>query len=72
MWGFVLHVIGVDNESGRWYAFWSGFGGDLAIVGTLITQPVVYWRHHQCHEKRCVRIGHPVEGEIRCRRHRHG
>lgn len=33
------HILGIDDVSGRWYAFWSGAGADLselAIVGALI------------------------------------
>lgn len=69
MW--LLHVLGIDDASGRWYAFWSGFGsdlGELAIVGGLATLV----RKHNCHVKRCPRLGrHPVEGTafVVCRRH---
>lgn len=51
MWGF-LHALGIDDVSGRWYAFWSGFGsdlGELAIVGVL-------WHHLNCHQDGCWRI----------------
>ena len=51
MWG-LLHALGIDDTSGRWYAFWSGFGsdlGELAIVGVL-------WHHLNCHWERCWRI----------------
>lgn len=58
---WLLHVLGVDNEAGRWYAFWSGFGsdiGEVAIVGSLLA--IV--RKHNCHVHRCWRVGHlPVE-----------
>jgi hypothetical protein len=64
----LLHVLGVDDVSGRWYGFWSGVGGDLALLAT----PVTLLRKHNCHTKRCWRIGrHPVEGTTWtvCRRH---
>ena len=51
--GWLLHVLGVDNVSGRWYGFWSGFGsdvGEVAIVGGLIT--IV--RRHTCHIHRLL------------------
>lgn len=63
-----LHVLGVDNVSGRWYGFWSGFAGDLGILAT----PVVLLRRHNCHVRRCPRLGrHPVTGTtyMVCRRH---
>lgn len=33
-----LHITGSTNETGRWYAFWSGFGsdiGEVTVVGAL-------------------------------------
>lgn len=64
----LLHVLGVDNVSGRWYGFWSGFGGDISILAA----PLVLLRRHNCHTRGCWRIGrHPVEGTafLVCRRH---
>lgn len=68
---WILNILGVTNEGGRWYAFWSGAGsdiGELAIVSSL----VALIRHKNCHVHRCVRLGrHPVEGTqwVVCRRH---
>lgn len=68
---WLAHVLGVDDVSGRWYGFWSGFGsdlGELAIVGGLVTLV----RHRNCHVHRCWRLGrHPVAGTqfTVCRRH---
>lgn len=68
---WLLHVLGVDDMSGRWYGLWSGFGsdlGELAIIGGLIS--IV--RHHNCHVHRCWRVGrHKVTGtpHVVCRRH---
>lgn len=28
---WLLHVAGIDNVSGRWYAFWSGIAGDAGL-----------------------------------------
>ena len=59
--------LGLSNN-GPWYAFWSGFGSDLAefaIVG-------VVYRKVNCHDARCWRIGlHHVEGTpyTTCRKH---
>ena len=70
MWTF-LHTFGIDDVSGRWYAFWSGAGsdiGELAIVGALFA--VV--RQHNCEVHHCWRLGrHVVEGTgLRvCRKH---
>ncbi len=69
--GWLLHILGLDNLSGRWYAFWSGFGSDLgevAIVGGLVSLV----RHRTCHVHRCWRLGrHQVAGtpHVVCRRH---
>lgn len=66
---WLLHLIGVDNEAGRWYAFWSGFGSDiseLAIVGAVVGG----YKKHNCHQRRCWRIGrHVVDGSPYCDRH---
>jgi hypothetical protein len=70
----LLHVLGVDDLSGPWYGFWSGFGsdlGELAIVGALLGA----YRRHTCHvdsPRYCWRPGrHPVEGTPyrACKRH---
>ena len=67
----IAHLLGIDNESGPWYAFWSGFGSDLgeiAIMGSLLALV----RRHNCHVKGCPRLGrHPVAGTTWtvCRRH---
>jgi hypothetical protein len=66
-----LHTFGIDDTSGRWYAFWSGAGsdiGELAIIGALLG----LLRKHNCHVHRCWRVGrHPVEGTpfTVCRHH---
>lgn len=66
--GSLLHVLGIDTTMGPWYAFWSGAGSDLAYLGIFLA----VWRHANCHEAKCLRIGHlPVEGTTFkvCRRH---
>lgn len=65
-----MHVLGVDDLSGRWYGFWSGFGsdiGELAIVGALAGMV----RQHNCEVHRCWRLGRHVTaaGQRVCRRH---
>ncbi len=49
MTGWLLSVLGVTNEAGHWYAFWSGFGsdvGEVAIIGGLIDLARRMIRHH--------------------------
>ena len=45
--GFLAHVLGIDNLSGRWYGFWSGFFGDVSIL----SMPLILLRRHNCHVK---------------------
>jgi hypothetical protein len=45
-----LHVTGTTNESGRWYAFWSGFGsdiGEITIAGAVIDMARRGIQHHR-------------------------
>lgn len=68
MINWLLHVGGIDNVSGRWYAWWSGIGGDV----TWLALPILLYRKHNCHARWCWRIGqHPVEGTpyLVCRKH---
>lgn len=68
---FLLHVAGIDDMSGRWYAFWSGVGGNVSLA----TMAWASLRRHNCHVAWCPRIGrHPVPGQqwLVCRRHNQG
>lgn len=66
MFRWLLHVTGSDNVSGRWYGFWSGFGGDLS----LFAAGAAFLRHKNCHVKWCWRIGRLQAGRHTvCRRH---
>lgn len=63
----LLHVLGLDDASGRWYLWWSGIGADLgylAVVGGL-------YRRHNCEIKGCPRLGRHITaaGAHLCRRH---
>jgi hypothetical protein len=63
----LLHVLGLDDASGRWYLWWSGIGanlGYLAIVGSL-------YRRHNCEITGCPRLGRHTSaaGHLLCRRH---
>ena len=79
LWTQILHVFGVDNVSGKWYGFWSGFGGDVAIIGSFVAAPVLLWRKHNCGVRWCWRIARhdytdPETGitHALCRRHHPG
>jgi hypothetical protein len=66
---WLAHLLGIDNEAGRWYAFWSGFGSDMSEV-TLIGLAFGAYHRHNCHQRRCWRIGrHTVDGTPWCDRH---
>jgi hypothetical protein len=59
-----LHWLGLDG--GAPAAWWQGPGSDLgylAVIGGL-------WRKHNCHRRRCWRIGrHQVDGTPWCDKH---
>lgn len=58
--GLLLHVLGVDNASGRWYLFWSGFVGDVTILFAILVAPYVQWKRNNCQVVHCWRFGrHP-------------
>lgn len=66
----LLHVLGLDDASGGWYLWWSGFVGDLgelAIVGGLVS----VYRRHNCEVHGCPRLGRheSAAGHRLCRRH---
>ena len=69
MWHWLSHHLGMDNASGGYYLFWSGFGSDItefALVGGLVGVA----RAHNCHVKGCWRIGKHPHGLYKlCSRH---
>lgn len=68
---FLVYVLGLDNEGGRWYAFWSGFGSDVSELSILGAVGVMV-RKHQCHYPRCPRIGRfrvPDKPWVLCHKH---
>jgi hypothetical protein len=72
-WHWLLHVLGVDNVSGPWYAFWSGFGSDITEF-TILGAVFATYKHHTCHVDRCWRIGkHKLTKDgveyVLCRKH---
>lgn len=60
-----IHTGTVD-EPGPYYAFWSGFGSDLAefgIIGAIATGTYQLVRKYNCHQPGCWRVGnHPAAG----------
>jgi hypothetical protein len=66
---------GTVNEPGPYYAFWSGFGSDLAefsILGAIGTGVYQLVKKYNCHEPGCWRVGtHPAAGGqfLLCYRH---
>lgn len=54
----LLHILGIDNVSGYWYAWWSG-SGSVLIPPVLTATPIVLvqLRHKNCHQPRCWRLG---------------
>jgi hypothetical protein len=61
----LLRILGLDDLSGPWYGFWSGFGADL---GELAIVAVIY-HHVNCHEPGCWHLARHQMGGY-CRRHR--
>jgi hypothetical protein len=70
---WLLHWLAVHtgtvNEGGPYYGFFSGFGsdlGELALIGAVVGM----LRKHNCHQRRCWRVGrHTVDGTPFCNRH---
>lgn len=60
----------LDPLHGDGYQFWSGIG---AGVPGLVGASLLYWRHHNCYEHGCWRVGHPHPDHGHrpvCHRHR--
>ena len=62
----VRYLLGLTDPGGWPYLWWSGIG--LALIAG-VGRNVQYARHHNCHTKRCWRLGHPHEGVVKCRKH---
>jgi hypothetical protein len=58
MWHWVAHHLGLDNGSGGWYLFWSGFGSDLGYLAGF----GALFRVVNCHEPGCWRVGKHLHG----------
>lgn len=62
---YILH-----SEHGNGYQWWSGPGSDLGEA-TLVGMLLAAYKHHNCRENGCWRLGHahPDTGQPVCRRH---
>lgn len=76
LWAWFLELTGSQTSSSKAYNFWSGFGGDVAILGSILAAPILLWRHHNCGVKRCWRLSKhdytdPENGIVHhlCRKH---
>jgi dipeptide/tripeptide permease len=50
IWHWFIAVTGTADESGKWYGFWSGFGGsNIVLLGGVFA----YYRAHECHNAKC-------------------
>jgi hypothetical protein len=65
-----------SSGTGGHYGYWSGFGSvfpwSILGLGGIFTAVAVHWRHVNCHEPGCPRVGRfPIAGgEFRyCGRH---
>lgn len=62
------------NESNGYYAYWSGFGSvfpwSMEMVFGIFLFTYHNWRHKNCHQHGCWRVGsHPVGEYSVCKRH---
>lgn len=65
---WLYHCLGLAG-TGPVYGFWSGFGSDVSEF-TLLGLAYGAYRKHNCHGRRCWRIGrHVVNGTPWCNRH---
>jgi hypothetical protein len=73
--GWLLHWLafhtGTIDLTSPYYGFFSGFGSIiLPPVLNGLALAAVFWWHHNCHRKRCWRVGrHIVNGTRWCRHH---
>ena len=71
--------LGLSNGNSSWYLFPSGWGGDLAIVASVLAAPVLLYRKHNCGVRWCWRLARheftdPAGGITHqlCRKHHPG
>jgi hypothetical protein len=67
--------LGITNEPGPYYGFFSGAGsdvGEVALIGAAGTVLAGLWHKFNCHNEGCYRIGiHTLAGGayVVCRKH---
>lgn len=67
--------LGIANEPGPYYGFFSGSGsdfGEIALIGAVGTLIAGLWHKFNCHNEGCPRIGlHQLAGGtyVVCRKH---
>ncbi len=68
--GWLVHILGLDNGSGRWYLFHSGAGANLGEYAIAVALAAMI-RRHNCEVHRCWRLGRhaTAAGHVVCRRH---
>lgn len=58
---------------GLGYAFWSGIGSDfgqVTLITAVIASTLTFWRHHECNQEGCHRLGRFKHGHLQlCHRH---
>jgi len=76
LWAWIVELTGTKSSQSQAYNFWSGFGGDLALIVSFLAAPVLLYRKHNCGVRWCWRIArhdfHDPESGIMhhlCRRH---
>ena len=76
LWAWLLELSGSQDSASKAYNFWSGFGGDVTILASILAAPFLLWRKHNCGVRRCWRLARhdfkdPGTGIIHqlCRRH---
>lgn len=79
LWLEIIHISGVDDPAGKWYAFWSGFAGDITLLAAILAAPWIQWKRASCQVRHCWRFGRhlftdPDEHVVRhlCWRHHPG
>jgi hypothetical protein len=56
LWAWILELSGSKDSASEAYNFWSGFGGDVTILASILAAPIVLWRKHNCGIRRCPRL----------------
>ena len=76
LWLWLTELSGSRTSASMAYNFWSGFGGDVAILGSILAAPILLYRRNNCGIRRCWRLSRhdykdPVSGIVHklCRKH---